>query len=254
VFDIGHDDVAKLTTSFYVMMAEEGRRLRAFLLEEGEEKGGGVSVYSGALPPIPYVSYPAWYKLDSALLVLKQEVGDNYVVSVRDSSGGVVQETLVVEDGSGFPVSIKKSIYLPCSTKLYNRAQVRRVGRDASVEDIPSFAHVAAVPVQAEFVTDARHRNIMVPVAVAIGGDDKIREHCGIDKRGKPMPKRQPMARTNDGRVVPASIVAVTSAPVPGVGYSAVLVASVCALAMLGILILVLRRRSAARGANRARA
>ena len=164
------------------MVAEEGRVLRDFLEKSGDpvSESQATRIYAGPAPAIPGVFYPAWFEVGLATIVLKVESESKYVVSVRDAVGGVMQELTVAGGAGEFPADIRKKIYLPYSSIVYNQVHVRLVRRDASVADIPTFKQVAELPFAAKNVDDQRHFNLQVPIDVALQGvgirSGKLRE------------------------------------------------------------------------------
>jgi hypothetical protein len=207
VFTIRQDKSDQLLIPAYVMAAEEGRLLREFTQKNGARTNPTQEtfIYTGPAPAIPGVFYPAWFGVGLATIVFKGDSESKYTVSIRDSSGGVMQE-LTVGGGTGeFPADIRKKIYLPYSSIVYNQVHVRLVGRDMSVADIPTFKRVAETPFAAKTVEDQRHFNFQVPVEVALQGEAAIRRLVGLDSSdGKPAERSvNPAARALEGGAAP---------------------------------------------------
>lgn len=178
VFEIQADDATKLKLPFYVLLAEEARRLEVFIRDNGkaEKDRASVMIYSGTLPALSGVTYPAWWDVGYAMIVMQESSTSDVkklVISIRDAAGGVMQElTTLSRDSVVFDA--KKAIYLPFSPIVYNSAHVRLINRDAAVGDIPSLKVVFETPIVAEQILDTRNQNLAVPASVALGGDKAI--------------------------------------------------------------------------------
>lgn len=187
VFTIREDKTDQLLIPAYVMAAEEGRLLREFIEKRGTatNEAQATIFYTGPTPGIPGVFYPAWIGVGLVNIVLKKESESKYTISIRDAYGGILQELIVAGGVAEFPADIRKRIYLPYSSLVYNQVHVRLVKRDASVVKIPKFKQIADAPVAAKTVEDQRHFNLQVPIEVALQGDAAIRRLAGIDATGE---------------------------------------------------------------------
>lgn len=182
VFTISENKVGDLLIPAYVMAAEEGRLLRKFIEKSGSAVNDAKTtiIYTGSPPAIPGVFYPAWIGVALVNMVLRKESEGKYTISLRDSDGGVLQEMVVAGEAMDFPADIRKRIYFPYSSIVYNQVHVRLVKRDATAK-VPTFQDIANTPFPASIVVDQRHFNFEVPIDVALQGDAAIRALARID-------------------------------------------------------------------------
>ena len=245
VFTIREDKADQLLIPAYVMVAEEGRVLRDFLEKSGDpvSESQATRIYAGPAPAIPGVFYPAWFEVGLATIVLKVESESKYVVFVRDAVGGVMQELTVAGGAGEFPADIRKKIYLPYSSIVYNQVHVRLVRRDASVADIPTFKQVAELPFAAKNVDDQRHFNLQVPIDVALQGDAAIRRLAGLEAPSEGEPTaRSAIAAKSELESGPSPTVANHVDKVAAENWLWVVLGAVV-LAVMGVSLVRLRRR-----------
>lgn len=174
-FELFEDKASSQTVPFYVMLAEEGRLLRQFVLDEGISERDGMMVYTGDMPAIGLVTYPAWFRLGCNMIVLRDVVGSGrYSLSLRSHSGHVMQELEVVHGGAASPISLDKVVYLPYTNLKYLQTQVRRIEFSAEDCQLPPLNEIAEHPVRADFIVDCRANNLLVPIGAALKGDAGI--------------------------------------------------------------------------------